>query len=152
MLFWLKPVCAWLAKELRASVNRLLLAPVIGSDMICGTDRICRGRVGKRDQRFLESLKSYTKQIHEQCRQGQWQKALSILGEMQQRGLEPNVITYNALISACEKGHNAEKAMELFVEMHQRGLEPNVITYTTLISACAKDHNAEKAMELFTEM
>ena len=56
---------------------------------------------------------------------------------MQQRGLFPNVITFNALISTCEKGHQAEKAVQLFDEMQQRGLEPNVITYTALCSACA---------------
>ena len=105
--------------------------------MIFGTDRIIKG---------------YTKQIHEQGRRGQWEKALNSLRDMQQRGLEPNEITYNALIGACKYGRNVEKAMELFAEMQQRGLEPNVITYTALISACDKGHKAEKAMEVFVEM
>ena len=50
----------------------------------------------------------------------------------------PDVPTYNALISACEKGHKVEKAMELFDEMQLRGLEPKVITGTAVNSACAK--------------
>ena len=32
------------------------------------------------------------------------QQALQLLKELQLRGLLPNVITYNAAISACEKG------------------------------------------------
>ena len=56
---------------------------------------------------------------------------------MQRKGLEQDVITYSALISACAKGdNNAEKALQLLAEMQRKGLEPNVITYSALISAC----------------
>ena len=57
---------------------------------------------------------------------------------MQQQGLEPNVITYNAMISACEKGQQAERVLQLFEAMQQQRLEPNVITYNAMISACGK--------------
>jgi pentatricopeptide repeat protein len=72
--------------------------------------------------------------------------------------------TYNALISACSKGDNAEKALQLWVEMQRKGLEPDVITYSVsstpaqghrhgnLISACAKGDNAEKALQPWIEM
>ena len=33
------------------------------------------------------------------------ERALELLAEMQGRGLEPDVITYSAAISVCEKGH-----------------------------------------------
>merc|ERR1712226_1283361 len=71
---------------------------------------------------------------------------------MQRRGLQPDVITYSALISACEKACEPEKALELFVEMQRRGLQPDVITYSALISACGKACKPEKAHELFAEM
>ena len=35
---------------------------------------------------------------------GQWAFALRLLDEMRERGVEPNVVTYNAAISACKKG------------------------------------------------
>ena len=54
---------------------------------------------------------------------------------MRQKSLEPNVITYNAAISACEKAKQAEKALELLEEMRQGGLKPDVITYSAAISA-----------------
>ena len=50
----------------------------------------------------------------------------------------PNVITYSAMISACEKGHQLEPAMEIFAAMQQQGVVPNVVTYSALISACEK--------------
>ena len=56
---------------------------------------------------------------------------------MQRKGLETNVITFCALISACAKGHNiAEKTSQLLVGMLWKGLEPNLITHNVPISAC----------------
>ena len=50
----------------------------------------------------------------------QWQKALELLSEMQGRGVPPNTVTYNAAISACEKGKEPGKALELLAEMLAR--------------------------------
>eukprot|EP00966_Prymnesium_polylepis_P093678 2167735-Prymnesium_polylepis.1 len=35
---------------------------------------------------------------------GQWERALSLLDDMQRRGVRPNMFSFNAAISACEKG------------------------------------------------
>ena len=71
---------------------------------------------------------------------------------MQTRGLAPNVITYNAVISACEKGRECQEALELFKDMQTRGLTPNVITYNAVISACEKGRECQEALRLFNEM
>ena len=42
---------------------------------------------------------------------------------MQQYGLVPEVITYSAAISACEKGAQWENALGLLAEMEKRGLD-----------------------------
>ena len=63
---------------------------------------------------------------------------LELLAEMKTAGLKPNVITYNAAISACEKGGRADEALKLLAEMKTAGLEPDVITYNAVISACEK--------------
>ena len=39
------------------------------------------------------------------------------------------MITYNALISALEKGKQPEQALEIFKEMKQHDIVPSVITY-----------------------
>ena len=54
---------------------------------------------------------------------------------MQRQG---DVITYSALISACEKGKQSGRGMEVFEAMQRQGVVPNVITYSALISACEK--------------
>ena len=50
----------------------------------------------------------------------------------------PDEITYNALISACEKGKQPEQAIKLMAAMEQQDVVPSVITYDALISACEK--------------
>ena len=57
---------------------------------------------------------------------------------MQRQGLLPTVITYNALISACEKGMQAKQALEMFYAMQRQGMVPNVITDNALICTCEK--------------
>merc|ERR1712060_956869 len=54
------------------------------------------------------------------------------------RGLLPDVITYSAAISACEKGQRPQQALQLLRELQLRGLLPDVITYNATISACEK--------------
>ena len=48
------------------------------------------------------------------------------------------MITYNALISACEKGKQLQQAVELLAAIEQQGLVPDVIQYNAAISACDK--------------
>ena len=67
-----------------------------------------------------------------------WKHALQFFQRMQQQSMVPNIITYSALISACEKGKQPERALELFEAMKQQGVVPDVITYNALISACEK--------------
>ena len=48
---------------------------------------------------------------------GQWEQALSLLKEMQDAGVTPDVISPSAAISACEKGGQWEQALSLLKEM-----------------------------------
>jgi pentatricopeptide repeat domain-containing protein 1 len=66
--------------------------------------------------------------------------------------VQPDVITYSALISACEKGAQWQRAMEVFKEMKTAGVKPDDITYSALISACEKGAQWQRAMEVFKEM
>ena len=59
-------------------------------------------------------------------------KALEVYDEMQQRGLQPQLITYDALIRACEEAGLFDKALDIRDEMKQKG----VITSNSLVSEC----------------
>merc|ERR1712039_876525 len=60
-----------------------------------------------------------------------------LLETMLHQGLLPNVVTYNALISACEKGALPQRALQLFETMLHQDLLPDVITYNALIQCFA---------------
>ena len=55
--------------------------------------------------------------------------------ERQSHGLQANVITYNATISACEKGKQWQRAVSFFEDMQSHGPQAGVITYNATISA-----------------
>ena len=57
--------------------------------------------------------------------------------------MQPDVITYNSLISACEKGKNPEHALQIFDSMEHQRVQLDVITFSSLISACEKAKNPE---------
>ena len=62
---------------------------------------------------------------------------------LQKQWLTPNVITYSAPISACEKGAKAERALGLFEVLLKNSRTPDVITYNASISASEKGVKAE---------
>ena len=47
---------------------------------------------------------------------------MEIFEKMSQQDVASDVITYNALISACEKGNQPERALENFQKMQQQDL------------------------------
>ena len=55
---------------------------------------------------------------------------------MQQTAVVPDVISYNAAISACEKGQQWQQALSVLAEMQQTAVLPYVISYNAAISAC----------------
>ena len=64
---------------------------------------------------------------------------------MLHQSLLPAVITYNALISACEKGTLPQRTLPLLETMRDQGLLPDVITNNALISACEKGTLPQRA-------
>ena len=82
-------------------------------------------------------------------------EAEAVYAEMVDRcRLQPDVGTYNHLISVHGRQGNAIKAFKYYQQIKKRALEANGYTYTSLFNACATgrlpDH--ELAMKLFDEL
>ena len=58
---------------------------------------------------------------------------------MQQTAVLPNVSSYNAAISACEKCQQWQQALGLLEVMQQTDVLPNFISCSATISACGMD-------------
>ena len=57
---------------------------------------------------------------------------------MDWQGVVPNILSYNVLIIACEKGKKPEQAVEVFHAMQRQGMFPDIITCSTISNAREK--------------
>ena len=60
----------------------------------------------------------------------------------------PNVTTYSAAISACEKGQLHQQALRLLRAVQCHAIVPDVITCSAAISACGKGQQHQRALHL----
>eukprot|EP00438_Fugacium_kawagutii_P010387 Skav220387 [mRNA] locus=scaffold639:162903:163631:- [translate_table: standard] len=63
--------------------------------------------------------------------------------------ISADVISYNAAISACEKGGQWQQALTLFEAMPKAMISPNVVSFSAAISACQKGGQWQQALTLF---
>ncbi|KAK1552628.1 hypothetical protein Q3G72_020546 [Acer saccharum] len=71
---------------------------------------------------------------------------------MQDKGILPNVITYNALMNGLCKERRIDEAYKFFAEMKEKGILPNKYTYTILISENCNRGNWQEALRLYKEL
>lgn len=76
----------------------------------------------------------------------QWTQAIALFLQLIVQQLPPDIITYNAVLSACQKSAQWQRAVSLFVEAQQHELQPTIITcdsdltplFNSLIKKCKK--------------
>ena len=62
------------------------------------------------------------------------------------------MITYSAVLRACEKGQEIGPALILAEGMRRPHVEPNLISFNSAISSCEKDQCFEQAQSVMPEM
>ena len=63
----------------------------------------------------------------------------------------PDTISYNAAISACEKGGQWQRVLALLKTMCEERVWPNTTSYSAAISACEKGKHWELGLHLLEE-
>mmetsp|Transcript_1914 Transcript_1914/g.7278 ORF Transcript_1914/g.7278 Transcript_1914/m.7278 type:complete len:186 (-) Transcript_1914:4760-5317(-) len=71
---------------------------------------------------------------------------------MRQRLVQPNVVTYTALIDGYGRSRDIENGLRLFREMCNEGVAPDLIAFNALISSLVRCGCVVLAMQLFEEM
>ncbi|CAK0818311.1 unnamed protein product, partial [Prorocentrum cordatum] len=113
---------------------------------------------GEQWQRALALLSEAGAQRHQlqrwdqRVREGRAVAAGTCAAERDAGGEAGARLSYNAGISACEKGEQWQRALALLSEMWEAKLEPNVISYSAGISACEKGEQWQRALGLLSEM
>ena len=85
-------------------------------------------------------------------RDGMYQRAMEVYGQMLQAGHEPNNFTYSVLINGLGFAGKAEAAHKLLNIMLKHGYKPNVITYTALLGGYEKLGRLSNVLEVYKEM
>ncbi|CAE7428869.1 unnamed protein product [Symbiodinium sp. KB8] len=78
--------------------------------------------------------------------------ALQVLCYSLGNGIEADVISYSAAISACEEEAQWQAALQLLQDLRSSYLVANVVALTAAISACTKGRNWQSAIALFAEL
>lgn len=82
----------------------------------------------------------------------EWRTALELLAEMRGKGVAPNSFTFNAVMTACDRGGQWRMALALFEKMRAAGVAPDVISYAAAIQACGRGGQARRALDFLDEM
>ncbi|XP_020258555.1 putative pentatricopeptide repeat-containing protein At1g53330 [Asparagus officinalis] len=91
----------------------------------------------------------YSTLIRALFKAGRKGEVVEILEEMKKACVEPDVVTYNAMIAGfCDDG-DLDAALGAMNEMKKEGIKPDVVSYNTVISGFCKKGRAEDAVEGF---
>lgn len=90
--------------------------------------------------------------ISKLCKDGDMQKASTVLREMSDTGIRPDCFIYTTMINGYCKARNRRKALQYLGRMLKDGIEPSVTTYTILIDSHCKSGAVEVAQNLLQKM
>lgn len=83
---------------------------------------------------------------------GNFEKAVSLMNQMEREGIRPDLVTYNSMISGYSmKGQNDE-ALHMIRQMKNSGMTPNVVSWTALISGSCQNGYYENALDSCYQM
>ncbi|RVW41771.1 Pentatricopeptide repeat-containing protein, chloroplastic [Vitis vinifera] len=81
--------------------------------------------------------------------------AIELLNEVRRSGIQPDIITYNTLISACSRESNLEEAVKVYNDMVAHRCQPDLWTYNAMISVygrCGMSREAERECDKVKEI
>lgn len=79
-----------------------------------------------------------------------WQHALILLRTMELgHSLKGNLITYNTLMSTCQKCSQWERSLHFFLQLGLVKLIPDLVSYNTCLAACRKGAAWQQALQLW---
>ncbi|CAK9007978.1 Pentatricopeptide repeat-containing protein At1g09900 [Durusdinium trenchii] len=83
---------------------------------------------------------------------GEWLQALGVFNECLKRSLQPDIVTYNALMNVGQKsGRGWEDAIFLLQMAQDATLQPTPSTYTSLFGACRQHGKWRLCLQLLAE-
>lgn len=100
------------------------------------------------------NMYSHSKQRHQYLTPAEAAPPWEIFGEMQNRGVEPDDVTYNSLISLCSRTLKPDvtRALSMLREMSAVGVPPSDVTLCALTQSLGRANNIELARSQIKEL
>lgn len=95
---------------------------------------------------------SYEILIKSKCESGQPELAISILNEMEEKGVGATAFAYTDILDSLYKKGKVEDAERIWNEMPKKGCSPDVVTYNVKIMHAALHKNPKEVLKLIDEM
>ncbi|KAI9109870.1 hypothetical protein K1719_018911 [Acacia pycnantha] len=83
---------------------------------------------------------------------GQFNNAETLLTQMEEEGIEPDLVTWNGLVSGYSVCGYSKEALAVIRRIKSSGLTPNVISWTAIISGCSQNEKYWDALKIFSQM
>lgn len=146
-----KNMCALHIKPTSITIGCMVEAVASNGDADGAHELIKSLLIGK-ETRDLVNAVIYGSIFKAYSRTGNIDKMWAAFEEMQANGIEPTVMSFNALIDGCARHGQMDSAVHLRRKMASHGLQPNLITQSTLIKGFLANGNINQAFEVFKEM
>jgi len=112
-----------------------------------GSEERALGFLKKLEQRGEVTLRDYSAVIRLFAQSESPEKAMRVLEEMEARGLKPDNVSYNMVLSACANARQKDQVNSLLSSM-----EADVVTYNTRLKACAQERDVAQAFAIFADL
>lgn len=132
----------------------MLLDALVKDGMVekaCSFFRAMRGRYGADVISFNIIAEGW-------CRRKKVGKAVEVMKEVVEMGMELSISSYNILLKGYFRAEMVRHGLDFFKEMKRRGrngdavCRPDVVSYTTVVHGLGIDGQVEKAMKMFDGM
>jgi len=133
--------------------------PITGRDGAAALDsavcppvrRISWGTISNKPHR---NVVSYNLQLKALCKAGNLDEMLVVMKDMDESGIQPDLMSYASVLHCCRKVGATDKAAEIMRTMRRSGIEPDQRIYTRMLSVYrnAKPPRVREAFSLLQEM
>lgn len=107
-----------------------------------------------RTPRVSRNLFTYNAVINALVMCSQHARADEFWQEMQESGIEPNLVTFNTMLKSCFGGmdEDVKRAFRFLKEMEDRGISADRVTLNSLINACVSAGRVRDAQGVYEKM
>ncbi|WCJ40097.1 Pentatricopeptide repeat-containing protein At2g13420 mitochondrial [Euphorbia peplus] len=111
----------------------------------------------KRKVFYVPDVRMYTVLVYGWCKVGRIDMAERFMKEMDEMGIEANVVTYNVLLNGiCRRAslhpegrfeRTINVAEKVFDEMRERGIEPDITSFSILLHVYSRGHKPQLTLD-----